>query len=104
VPNPEGDANLPPLLGYGQAFTHGHHHGVDPRKVPLRSQDEPSTSDVFVSTFPPHFDYSKMLMVVSDRELHLSNFARSEGWIEYAATTGLTGEKIQEVIRGSWPR
>jgi hypothetical protein len=45
-----------------------------------------------------------MPMVVSDRELHLSNFARSEGWIEYAATTGLTGEKIQEVIRGSWPR
>ncbi|KAJ6603806.1 hypothetical protein B0H10DRAFT_1957691 [Mycena sp. CBHHK59/15] len=107
VPNPEGDANLLPLLGYGRAFTHGRHPGVfrvDPKKLPLRSQDDPSPSDVFVSTFPPPFDYSKMPMVVSDRELDLSNFAWSEGWMEYAAKAGLIGEEIQEVIQGSWPR
>jgi hypothetical protein len=95
---PRDGARHPSSLGHGQTFTQGRHLRVfciDPTKLPLRSNDNPDPSLLF---FTPQFDYSRMPIPLSHRDLDLSSFARSEGWIDFVAAHHLSAEQIQEVV------
>ncbi|KAJ7833566.1 hypothetical protein B0H13DRAFT_2370359 [Mycena leptocephala] len=89
-------------VGYGQQFTRGRYQmifQVNPHLLPQRSDDDPPIASLFTTQFPPTFDYSNLPFVIPERDLDLSSFARSEGWL--TLIEGMTATDIAEVIRGS---
>ncbi|KAJ7082561.1 hypothetical protein C8R44DRAFT_894729 [Mycena epipterygia] len=100
---PDGEENAH-FIGHGQRFTDGAFNSifpVDPTKLPLRSDADPTPLDIYQSAPVPAFDYRNIPFAIPTRELDLNSFAYREGWKAHVA--GWTPAQIAESCRGSTP-